>query len=400
MKTVITVLLACAVSAPAARAQTLDDAIARFHRDATDQRVLDDFQAVVDAHPDDPDTRAWYAEALLHHDALRTAAREAHRVLEAAPCHGMANAVLARVHLASAEPDAADSAGAYAERATTCAPDDGNAWLAAWDAAALRNDEAAELRAQRRLGELGFFGPPVLELARWTLRAAPPAAVLFAGDWNYHPLQVAQTAEGVRPDVTIVRLSHLSIPAYVRRMAARTGYPVPPEAEGVDGGAPVHQDDGPAPLQSAVGALWAQARVEGGNPRPLALAATADQRFIDSGVLLRREGPVITVNPSGRLSDPLFLPAAFTAAWEDLDLRRMAGPLTSAGDRSPARRTDLHPLEAVVAILAVYAEYQGRRGETDSARQALGWAQQVMDTRGPRPEIQELLDQARRSIGP
>jgi tetratricopeptide (TPR) repeat protein len=389
---------ALALCAAPASAQTMDEAIADFYSDTVPAAGM--FLEIAYAQSGNADAWAWVAESYRVGGRGEEGARYARDALALSPCHAMAHTTLAAIHLRAAEPDA-DSAWAHAARAVECDAADGNAWLAYWDAATLRGDEAAERQAQRRLGELAFFSEPVLELARWTLAAAPPSAVLIAGgDDDYFPLQVAQTAHGVRPDVAIVRMSHLAVPAYVRRVAAATGYPVPPDADDAAGHPPVYRD-GPSPLQRAVGSAWVQARLEGGNPRPLALWALADPAFMRGGgtyALLRRDGPVVTVQPFGRLGDPTHDAAAYARAWEDLDVARLNGPLTSAGDRSSIRRNTFHPAELVALLMAGLADYEGHNGRAESARQALGWAERLKETGRVRNDVWEFLDEVRRNV--
>lgn len=395
-------LLAAVLLAAPVHAQTLDELMPRIHADTMGYRAYEALSELLDAQPDDVDARAWKAEVLLRmRDGADDAAKEARALLAAAPCHAMAHNTLAAAHLRMAEPGALDSAWTHAAAAVECDAADGNAWLTYAEAALRRGDDDAEALALRRLGELAFFPEPAMELARWMLAAAPRDAVLFAaGDDDYAVMRVAQAARGVRTDVTVVRLTHLGMPAYVRRMAAAAGYPVPAEAEGMDEGSPVYRD-GPSALQLAVGDAWVRARLEGGNPRPLALSLFADQAFIRDGSalsLLRRDGPLVTVNPFGRLSDPLQDTAAFTAAWANLRVDRLNGPLVSEGDRSPVRRNTLHPSEIVVVVLAYHAEYRAEHDDPEGARQAMGWVQQVLDGGGPGPDARALVEEVRSRI--
>lgn len=398
MPRLLSPLAAALLLAAPASAQTLKETIARFYADTADWGVHDDMDALVEREPENLEVLAWSAEFDLRLSPER-AATTAYRVLDRAPCNAMAHNVVAVAHLRSEDASRVDSAWTHAARAVECGPEDGNAWLTYWDAATLLGDGAAEDRAQRQLFETGFFPPPVLEFARWTLNAAPRDAVLLtSGDAEFHPLQVVQTALNVRPDVIIVRTTHLNVPAYARRMSEAAMYPIAPEAEGTDEGAPVHRD-GPSALQQAVVKAWVDAHLAGGH-KPLALTAITNLELAGnfSWGLLRRAGPVVTIHPSVRLSDPLYAPEAYEAAWRDLDLRRLDGPPTSEGDRSPVRRNDLHPSEIVLLLYAAYADFQGGHDQPEIARQALGWAQQVMDTGRPRADFQEFLDQARRAI--
>lgn len=385
------------LAAPAS-AQTLEATIARFYADTADWAVHDDMDVLEEREPENLEVLAWAAEFDLRLSPER-AALTAYLVLDRAPCNAMAHNVIAVAHLRSEEASRVDSAWTHAARAAECGPEDGNAWLTYWDAATMRGDADGERRAQQRLGEIRFFSPPVLEFARWTLNAAPRDAVLLtSGDDEFYPLQVVQTALNVRTDVIIVRTTHLNVPAYARRLSETAMYPVPPEAVGTDEGTPVHRD-GPSALQQAVVRAWVDAHLAGGH-KPLALTALTNLEFAGnhSWGLLRRAGPVVTVHPRGRLSDPLYAPEAYEAAWRDLDLRRLDGPLTTEGDRSPVRRTTLHPAEIIVLLYAAYADYQGGHDQRQIARQALGWAEQVMATGRPRADFREFLDQARRAI--
>ncbi|HEX8385458.1 MAG TPA: hypothetical protein VF576_04700, partial [Rubricoccaceae bacterium] len=66
---------------------------------------------------------------------------------------------------------------------------DGNALVQSWRDAAVADDSPAQREALRRLDALGFWPPPVVALARWTLASVPPDAVLLAqGDGDALPL--------------------------------------------------------------------------------------------------------------------------------------------------------------------------------------------------------------------
>lgn len=404
MRSLLAAVLASVICACAAPAQTLDQALEVYYQNRLGES-LPLFRQLVAATPDDVEARAWLADNLRRTGAVEEALAVARAVLRDEPCHAHAHDVVAGVMgLEFWEPGAKDSVRAHVTRAVACDPDDGNLWLTYWMAALMRQDEAAERQAQHRVGELRFIPEPVMELARWMLRASPPDAVLFAnGDWDYFPLVVAQSTEGLRPDVTVVLLSMMELPWYVRRTAARTGYPVPPQLEGV-GDEELLADDEDNPLLKLVtGALWAGAWLEGRGTRPLVIASTAEAGWVRAAAWPRWDGPVHTLRPLSEApadEEPSLDPDAFAALLPRLEVARLAGPLTHPSDRSPLRRMGVHPAEHVVQQLFVYGEERAAQGRMDEARRALSLMEELRATGQVRGEYLEMEQWLRETVEP
>lgn len=378
--------LLCA--APAA-AQTLDDALAHFYAGRFDESH-DILQALVDASPDDARLRAWLAENRVRQGDLDGGLALARQTLAIDPCNAQAHTLIANAHVVEwSREGAADSAFAASERAWQCDPADGNAWLASWSAALGRRDTVAARVAQARLAGLGWVPDAVLERGRWMLRSAPANAVMLTnGDWDYYPMAIAQTVEGVRPDVYLVQRVYIEFPWYVRRVSRETGLPMPPQVadlsddEWMPSGA-----DTTRTLPFQAGEVWARATLDGSG-RPLVVAMTAQPDVVGDVAWVRWDGALYTLHPREHAPADGELrvdEAAFTASMAHLDLARLATPIVHPSDRSPIRRTDTHPAASVLIPVTYYGIQRYDAGDLQGARQALAWADALIAT-GQVPE--------------
>ena len=382
-------LLAAAAlcAASPAPAQPLDEALDRalevFFRNEI-EAAAPLIEALAVANPYDPDVVVWLADVHLRLNSPDEAMVMARWALSLQPCHSAAHNLIASAYTRWlwAEPGGLDSLWTHARAATECAPDDGNAWLGYWMAGSMRRDTAAERQAQRRLAAIGFIPEPVMERARWILRSAPPGAVLVAsGDWDYFPMGVAQTVEGLRPDVELVQQVLLEFPWYVRWIAARTGLPLPLQVARLGDDEWMPPQDGAEPLPRAAVAGWAQAALAGG-ARPLVIAATADAEWVKPVVWPRLDGGVYTLHPLPE--DTTQAPAPemdrIAASLRHLDVARLAGPLVHPTDRSPVRRTESHPANLMVWFAGYLAIGRHNQGDGEGAREALAWGDRVLAT--------------------
>jgi tetratricopeptide (TPR) repeat protein len=382
MRTIIA-LLALLCAAPAS-AQTLDDAVAEYLAGRFEQSA-EMLNTLIGADSGNVDAHAWMGEAQYRLGSPNSALAWAQAALQLAPCHAAAHNLAAAVFsLDTWDAASRDSTWAHVQRAVECDPADGNAWLTYWISGVVRQDSAAQALAQRRIGELGFVPEPFMEMGRWILRSAPPNAVLFTnGDWDFFPIMVAQSREGLRPDVTVAMRAMLEVPWYVRWLAARTGWPVPPEldAEGSDGWSPAEAYAGQ--LGPIAGQLWAQAALDGGRPLTVPITATPD--FVGDVAWIRWDGPVYTLVPwdQARQDSVTRIDTdAFAAAMRHVDVARLNGPVVHATDRSPIRRAAIHPASTVLLGVAYYGRQALEAGRMDQARQALQWAQALTATGG------------------
>jgi tetratricopeptide (TPR) repeat protein len=390
--------LLCAVPAPA---QPLDTAIEHYlaGRFAESVTILD---ALLDAEPGNVDARVWIGSGQLRMDNPHGALAFADAALEMAPCHSAAHNLAATVY--SLEPwdaGARELVRTHVQKAVECDPDDGNAWLTYWVSGVMRQDGAAQALAQRRVGELRFIPEPVMEQARWILRSTPRNAVLFtSGDWDFFPIMVAQSHEGLRPDVEVALLSMLTVPWYVQALAERTGWPVPPELS-----APGGDDWSPAEaytdqMASIAGHLWAQAALDGG--RPLTIPTTALPDFVGDVGWLRWDGPVFTLLPWDQAPQDTVLTidtGAFAASMRHLDIARLHGPVVHPTDRSPIRRAAVHPASFILYPVTAYGMQSVDAGRMDEARQALAWADQLVATGHASAEDAARVEELRAAAG-
>lgn len=377
MKAFATLLLAGILSPAAAGAQTLQQALELYYQNEINES-LEIFEQLHAANPADPEVRVWLAENLAIFSEKERARELLDQALRNEPCNAQALVLLASL-LNGRDPVQRDSAWAHRERAVECAPDDGNAWLDYWEAAFVRRDHEAEQRAQRRLAELRFISEPSMELGRWMLRSAPPNAVLFT---RYHedwvPISIAQTVEGLRPDVTVVSVNDLETPWYVRRVAAATGYPVPPAAQGLEDEELLPHDGVVGTLKDHAGVLWVREWTEGRNPRPLVVAATASTMFFGDAAHARWDGPLYTVHPAAAappdppsFGEPRMDADAFEAHLPHLDMARLNGPHLHPSNRYVVDHLARHPAEYVAMMLRLYGNARVEQGRMDDARQAL-----------------------------
>lgn len=381
MRPLPSALLGALLSAVPLAAQTLDDADSLYLQGRYEESmsVLNDIR---DTQADSVRTYVLIAENQYRMGNLSTARAFADAAVELQPCHGRAHDLMAT--LDGQQPWEAESralAWAHARQAVECDPDNGNAWLTYWMSGVMRRDAQAQATAQRRIAEIGFIPEPVMEQARWMLRSAPRDAVLFTGgDWDYFPILVAQSQEGLRPDVTVAAIGMLETPWYVRELAGRAGWPVPAEAQG-DDWIPALEDTDPRMLAAIAGAMWADASVRGG--RPMVFAGTALTDVAGEDVWVRWHGPYYTLIPLEQApGDPVMRiqEEDFAASMRELDLSRLTGPVVHPTDRSPIRRTASHPASTVLLAVLYYGNQSYEAGRMDDARQALAWGDALVAT--------------------
>ena len=305
------------------------------------------------AQADDPqasrDLRAWLAEATRrvaqqNRDSVLQAVAVAHarRVLAEDACHSHAHLALADAlnpqffisSLASA-----DSAWHHIQRAVGCDPDDGNAWVSAWVEAVRRGDTARADRALDELARVGFWTPPAMAFARWTLLNVPEGAVLLTnGDADTVPMRIAQAVEGLRPDVAVVNVPLLDVPEVARHVAATEGLPLPDTVEAFvaryDARGSSDSPDGRLyTLRDAVLDRWLAASADGSLGRPLVAALTLDPGLLGFKTGLVDVGAALVPSP-----EPGFDADAARAAFVGLDGAAFRGALVHPTDRSPVRR--------------------------------------------------------------
>jgi hypothetical protein len=392
----LTAAALCAASP--ARAQTLDDALLLYF-DNDVEAALPVFEALVARSPDDPDLRTWLGDALLQLEDSDAAIEEGREALRVRPCHSGAHTLVAGGFIRHRynQPGGLDSAWTHASRAVECEPNDGNAWLYYWMAGIMRRDTAAAQRSQLRLKELGFFTDPVMERARWMLRSAPPGAVLVAnGDTDFFPMGIVQAMEGLRPDVELVQRGMLEFPWYVRRVAARTGLPMPAQVQGLgdDAWEPAASDQ---PLPEAAGAAWAAATLAG-SARPLVLAATTGTEWVKGAAAVRPDGGVQTLHPLATAGEGGLPPAdagVLAASLRHIDVARLDGPTAVPSDRSPVRHTEGHPADLVLWVAAYLAGTRYDAGDDAGAREALVLADRIMATGRVSPAAAAMYTGAR-----
>ena len=236
---------------------------------------------------------------------------------------------------------------------------DGNGAIESWRAAAVCYPDS-ERTPLRWLGELRFWPPPVVALARWTLESVPPDAVLLAQtDGDAVPLRMLQSVEGLRLDVTVVHIGLLGDADYASCIVEDAGLPLPDTlADTVD--ADMRSD-----ALVAEWAAWALA----GAARPLVGALT-----LDAGVLGRHAPAVVSAGAyqrPGTADEPPFDLAVAESSAGRLRGADFVGPRVSAGDRDPARLASPVDLGGVVLFqLLQTAVSHAQAGDRAAAERA------------------------------
>ena len=313
---------------------------------------------------DVPGVRAWLAEALRRlgqgtedQALVREAIGEARRVLAADHCNAQAHLVLADAYNCQflAWPGASpDSTARHLQRAAACDPDDGNAWMAGWTEAVRLGDADTEAEALVRLRDLGFWTPPVMAFARWTLANVPPDAVLLTnGDADTVPIRIAQAVEGLQPDVAVVNVPLLELPEVARQTAAAHGLPLPDSVETHVSrfdprGSAATPEGRIYSLRDTVIDTWLAASASGALGRPLVAAITIDPDVL--GTKTEVVDRAAHLAPAAAFG---FDAEAARTAVAGLDGAAFVGPLVSPGDRSPVRRAVPFDPAAIVLFQAL-----------------------------------------------
>ncbi len=313
---------------------------------------------------------------------LAEAAQTASSVLERRACDAPTLLVKSRA-LVDADPDA--SADALA-RAVTCAPSDGNVWLAFWTDSVRSGRLGGEWDALVALKRLEFWSDPMLAFARWTLNAAPENALLLAdGPGDAAVLRTVQDLEDVRPDVTVVPFSMLERPAVLEGLAARD-IPVP------DPGGFQSRVDARGSLESPGGRIYtlADAALDGWLEagRTVVGSITLDPLVFGTKGGVVDRGALLAPGPSSFDAD------AATASFEGIDPSVFDGPAVTQGDRDPARRASpFDPGGVVLFQMLQTAVAHAQDGDEDAAEAA--YAQAVSFAQGSGRANEPLVPIAR-----
>jgi tetratricopeptide (TPR) repeat protein len=111
-------------------------------------------------------------------------------------------------------------------RAMKIDPDFAATYYSLWSTAMRFGDEALAGQCLRRMVELHDMPPPLLDFGYNIVAGAPQDAIILTnGDNDTYPPLAVQTITGMRGDVSIVNLSLLNVPWYVRYWRAK-GLPI------------------------------------------------------------------------------------------------------------------------------------------------------------------------------
>ena len=345
--------------------------------------------AAVRARPQDAERRAWLADAARRTTDATTALREAREALRLDPCHSFAHEVVASLHnpqFAHMELQSDDSTVAHLEQAVRCDAANGSAWMSLWVQSLRHDDRAAERRALEGLRTSGLLTPSWLAHGRWVLRTLPPRAiVLAAGDIDTYPPAVAQTVEGLRPDVALVNTSMLNIGYVVEHLVRRYGLALPPDLAG-----DVPRDTLDFNADRII-AFWRAEAAAGRLDRPLVVLHSMGFEYATTGAgTPMLSGPHWVIGASAATLDT----AAVAAAYRLADATDLSGPFVSPQDRSPVRVSAAFSPALMLGYLAAYEA--AARGAMP--RERLPWLEAAFQRAGVAPAAAEPMLQWVRSF--
>ena len=382
-------LLAALLAVPASAQVSSADSVAALYSQNRMAEALPIARRVASARRAGLDARARFAEIALRVGEdqrdpalLAEAAQSARSVLERRPCDASALIVMSHA-LVDADPDA--SAEALA-RAVTCAPQDGNVWLAFWTDSVREGRLRGEWDALRSLDRLDFWSEPMLAFARWTLRAAPENALLLAdGPSDAAVLRTVQDLEAVRPDVVVVPFSMLDRRGVIQGLAARD-VPVPdPDMFRPRADARGSRDSADVRLYTLADAAldgWIEAE------RPVVGTITLDPLVFGTKGGVVDRGALLAPGPS------MFDADAATASFQDLDPSAFDGPPVTSRDRDPARRASPFDPGGVVLFQMLQTAVAHAQDGDEAAAEA-AYAQAVAFARGSGRANEPLVPIAR-----
>ncbi len=338
-------------------------------------------ERAVKEHPRDPDAHAWLAETLRRLGEPEAAVREARASLDLHPDNNsFAHQVLGAAWnpmYSSWKGANADSSWRHAVQATRCDPGDGNAWQGVVVGAMLRGQAPLLKKALQSLVDTGFLTPALLAYQRWVLRPLPPDAVLLTnGDLDTYPAWALQQVERLRPDVAVVNLSLLNVPAYARLV--RDWYHLPMLADAaLDSLAPAKDQGGRTVWPSTrIVADWVAGQRAGAFTRPIAVAATVNPDGLPAGMNghLRLAGGfwLCTAESASTPEDTTMLRQCLA----DVKAADLAGPVASPADRSPLRSLGASRILGCIPEASLrYGEALLRAGRKSDAAAAATWTE-------------------------
>lgn len=361
-------------------APTLEESVEVFLGNDLDQAEAM-LARTTEREPDNPDARAWYAECLRRQGEYDRAREEADAALALDPDHSFAHTVIGDLlspRLSSWERTDADGAWNHFLLAVEADPMDGNAWSSVWIHSMRRDDADMEHRSATAMIESGFLTPGLLAYNRWQLEHLPRNAILLTnGDMDTYPSVALQEKEGLREDVAVINLSLLNLPWYVRNRARKYGIPLPYTDAELDRLGHYRDIDGRLVKEShQIVAGWLDMQRRGELGRPLCAAVTLSMFDFTPDAIGRRvycgsyyeymRRPTIEIDDIAVIGHGL----------SQLRVVDFEGPLASATDRSPVRRSGTDEVaQNVTAAMLRYVELLLLEGSLDEAMEALAEAE-------------------------
>jgi Flp pilus assembly protein TadD len=285
------------------------------------------------------DAHAWLALA-LHRVGRPTDARAlAHAVLAVDACSSLAHTTVAESHGAwrPAWPSSkTDSVERHLTRAVACDSTNFRAWMALTTHRARRGDSEDDAPIVGRM-PAGVLTRAVRSLARWTLDAVPPnAIVVVSTPIEYFAMRAVQVAESRRGDAVVLRGDLMELPEYQRVASRRASSPVAATARG-----------------------WYELRRDGKVARPVVFTLTLEA---DSTIypFVAPSGPFITVRSDTAEKLRLPLPATvlpFFARAPVADLVATPSSTAMHGDEPAPSFVGIAVRGAVLYLMAMDEEY-------------------------------------------
>jgi hypothetical protein len=277
-----------------------------------------------------------------------------------------------------------DEAIAFGMRALERAPDWPDPHFALWTHCVLAGRPAEAEGHLLALARTHAFPAPLVDFAYNLLASADPSATLFTnGDNDTYPPLMLQALRGLRPDVAIVNLSLLNVPAYARSVWTRA-FPDAPPFTGPELDSLLAK---PMPAPGIVDALVRKAR-NGSWPHPVCFALTvADERLADYRGSLRIEGLLWhlerEVVPDAGKDAPIDLDRTLALFRDTFRLESATDPAYPWGDTDAVTQI----VANYPAVLRIVATGSARRERVEDVRFAMRTALAMLECHGQKDQV-------------
>jgi tetratricopeptide (TPR) repeat protein len=255
-----------------------------------------EWEGYATAHPRDARARVYWGHALRYTGDWRGGQA---KYAEAFSIDSTDAAAI--VHSATAGVVEEQNAGwrrdyARLQRAARDDPDYPDTYYCLWNGALRAGDEELAANCLRAVVKLGDMPRPLLDYGANMVEGAPEGAIILTnGDNDTYPPLAYQAITGRRRDVSIVNLSLLNVPWYVRYWKSR-GLPIPLDDAEIRG--IMSKGKGGPVAGQVVQALWQElCRTQDARPLFYAVTVTPEGRTVKGRRIL--EGVLERIRPGG-----------------------------------------------------------------------------------------------------